>query len=438
MNILSSTLKIKTIIGRLPMLFGVVLITLSMHSMAQKLAITGAQIHTVSSKGVIEQGTVLVEDGKIKQVLESVSVPTGYTQVDASGKVLTPGFVAALTSLGLVEVSLSAGVNDSRVDAHAVSSVGAAYDVQYAINNDSTLIDITRLEGFTSAATGIARTGQLFKGQGGVIDLTKALNSLIKPHAFMSVDVGNGGADANGESRAALWVALNQSLEEASFAQTYDLAPNQAWEGMISRADAKALVAVVQGKIPLLVTANRANDILQALALKERFTDLDLVLVNASDAWRVADNIAAANVPVILNPENNLPGEFDTLGATLANASRLHAAGVNISIGIDTHNVRLAPQHAGNAVANGLPHDVAIAALTLNPAKIYGIDDLLGSIEKGKQADLVIWSGDPLEVTQYAEQVYIKGKEMPMVSRQTLLRDRYLNRDPAKPVTYSK
>lgn len=413
-------------------------VTLTSAAYAEKLAITGAQIHTMSSKGIIEKGTLLIEDGTIKQVLSDVAVPAGYTEIDASGKVVTPGFIGALTNLGLVEVGMSGGVNDARVSAHPVSSVGAAYDVQYAINNDSTLIAITRLEGFTSAVTGLGSTGQMFDGQGAFISLAPSFDSVMKPHAFMHVDLGGGGANKTGESRAALWVAFNQSLDEAEYVTGNPLTPSWEWHGMTSRADANALAKVVSGEMPLLVTANRANDILQVLALKERYSDINLVLVSATDGWRVAQQIADANVPVILNPEYNLPGQFDRLGATMQNAARLHAANVELSIGIETHNARLAPQHAGNAVANGLPHSAALAALTINPARLYGVDDLIGSLEAGKQADVVIWSGDPLEVTEAAEQVFIKGVSMTMESRQTKLRDRYLNRDVSKPAAYSQ
>jgi hypothetical protein len=286
--------------------------------------------------------------------------------------------------------------------------------------------------------TGIASTGQLFDGQGAFISLSTSFNSVLKTGAFMHVDLSSGGADKIGESRAALWVALNQSLDEAEYVAGNPLTPSWEWHGMISRADAKPLVKVINGEMPLLVTANRANDILQVLALKKRYSNIKIVLVSASDGWRVAEQIAAAKVPVILNPEYNLPGQFDQLGATMKNAARLHVANVELTIGIETHNARLAPQHAGNAVANGLPHSAALAALTINPARLYGVDSLVGSLEVGKQADIVIWSGDPLEVTQAAEQVFIKGESMVMESRQTKLRDRYLHRDPNKPAAYSK
>lgn len=427
----------KTLASRIVSLGALLMLLLAAPAHAEKIAITGAKIHTMSIQGIIESGTVLIDNGRITEVRDGVLVPSGFTQIDAQGKVVTPGFIGALTNIGLVEVSMSAGVNDSRVDAVDVSSVGAAYDVQYALNSDSTLIDITRLEGFTSAATGIGSTGQLFDGQGAVISLETSFTALIKPKAFMHVNLGSDGAETVGESRAALWVTLNQSLDEASYVANTPLNPAQQWHGMVSRADAKALVAVITGELPLLVTANRANDILQVLSLKQRYSKIKIVLVGASDGWRVAEQIAAAGVPVILDPQYNLPGHFDQLGATMQNAARLHAANVAVSIGIDTHNVRLAAQQAGNAVANGLPHSAALAALTINPATVYGLDALLGSLEPGKQADIVIWSGDPLEVTHAAEQVFIKGVSMKMQSRQTKLRDRYLNRDPGKPVTYS-
>lgn len=428
----------KIITKTITVLISASLLTLSVASHAEKIAITGAKIHTMSAAGVIDNGTLLLDNGIIQQVLDRESVPSGYREIDAQGKVITPGFIGALTSLGLQEVSLSAGIVDARVDAHPVSAVGAAYDVQFAINPDSTLVPVTRVEGFTHAVTGISRTGQLFNGQGAVISLSGDFNAVVKAQAFMHVDVSENGADTNGESRAAMWVALNQSFDEAVYAADYDLSPSQDWEGMITRADAQALIPVIKGEIPLLITANRATDILQALALKQRYTALNLVLVNAVEGWRVAAQIAAAKVPVILNPENNLPGAFDQIGATLENAARLHKAGVLIAIGMNTHNIRLAPQHAGNAVANGLPHAAGIASLSLNVAKIFGLTDTLGSLEPGKEASLVIWSGDPLEVTEAAEQVFIKGEPMPMTSRQIQLRDRYLNRDVSQPVGYTR
>jgi imidazolonepropionase-like amidohydrolase len=413
-------------------------LSLSASAFAENIAIVGAKIHTVSSAGVIDEGTVLIKDGRIQQVIEGTDVPSGYREIDAKGKVVTPGLIGASTSLGLVEVSSSAGTVDARTESHSISSVGAAFDVQYALNNDSTLIPISRVEGFTSAATGLGGTGKLFLGQGAFITLSSSYNPVMKAKAFMQINVSNSGADSNGGSRAALWVAINQSFDEAKFAKSYTLNPSADWHGLTTMADAKALIPVLDGKMPLVVYANRAADIIQVLALKERYSNLNIILASGMEAWRVADQLAQHKIPVIIDPESNLPGGFDQIGATLENASRLHKAGVTVVVGMNTHNIRLATQHAGNAVANGLPHSAGIAALTINVAKLFGMDEQLGSLEPGKVADLVIWSGDPLEVTEAAEQVFIGGEAIDMTSRQTKLRDRYLNRDTAKPVGYTR
>jgi imidazolonepropionase-like amidohydrolase len=406
--------------------------------LADAIAVTGAKIHTMTSVGIIDEGTVLIKDGKIQQVIEGTSVPAGFTEFDATGKVITPGLIGAYTQLGLEEVSLSAGTVDARADQHPISTVGAAYDTQFAINSDSSIIPISRVEGFTSAASSLSSSEMLFQGQGAIITLDDGFDLVLKPQAFMSIDVSNGGADENGGSRAALWVALNSVFEEAQFARGLDLSPTEDWNGLSTKQDVTALRKVINGDMPLLVSADRASDIQQVVKLKDRFTDLNIVLVSGTDAWRIADKLAQSDIPVILNPEYNLPGGFDQLGATLENAARLHKAGVMVAIGMETHNIRLATQHAGNAVANGLPHSEGLAALTINPAKIFGMDKEIGSLASGKRADLVVWSGDPLEVTQTAEQVFINGKAIEMTSRQIKLRDRYLNRDKAKPVAYTR
>ena len=253
---------------------------------------------------------------------------------------------------------------------------------------------------------------------------------MLKSRAFVSVDVTNSGADRVGGTRAVMWPTLINALTEA---MEFD---GEDWDGMLSKADAEALSHVVAGHIPLLVMADRKADILQVMALKQRFAKLNVVLVNGVEAWRVAEQLAQANIPVIINPEYNLPGGFDRLGATLANAGRLAQAGVDVAIGMETHNIRLATQHAGNAVANGMPYQDGLAALTSNVAKIYGMDKQVGSIKAGMSADVVIWSGDPLEVTEAAEQVFIKGQAIEMRSRQTELRDRYLDLEQARPMSY--
>lgn len=403
---------------------------------AKSIAIVGAKVHTMSSQGIVNNATVLIKDGKIQRVMQGEPALVGYEIIDAKGKVVTPGLIGASTSLGLVDVGFSAGTNDSNSSLTSISKTGAAFDVSYAINPDSSLMAIARIEGVTSAATTMGQTGQLFNGQGALISLADVNDPVIRARAFISTRVGNSGADAVGGSRSVLWVSLEKALAEAKFAIGKSLTPMDDWHGDLSKADIAALLPLVKGEVPLLVDARRAADIRQVIALKQRHPKLNVVITYATEGWRVAKAIADNNIPVILDPEANLPFGFDQLGSTLKNAGRLAKAGVQVSIGMETHNIRLARQHAGNAVANGLKWEQGLAALTINVAKLYGIDDKLGSLEAGKLADVVIWSGDPLEVTEAAERVFIAGEPINMQSRQSKLRDRYLTSESGKPMQY--
>ena len=403
--------------------------TISSAALADKLAIVGGKVFTGSEQGTLENATVLIDDNRIVTVTTSSGVPDGYTTIDASGKYVTPGLVGAYTQLGLVEVSSSAGTVDASVSSSPVSSTGAAFDVSYAVNPDSSLIAISRVEGITSAVSGISRSDSLFHGQGAVITLSGAGDSVLKPRAFTAVNVGNSGADSQGGSRAAIWVMLYEAINEVmQVSNAAQLSPSSQWHGLNSRADVKALKPVVNGTTPLLMFADRAADIRHVIAFKKRFPKIKVVLVKGMEAWRVAEELADANIPVIIDPEFNLPGSFEQLGATLANAKRLEDAGVMVAIGMETHNIRLATQHAGNAVAFGMSWESAMAALTINPASIFGLADQLGILKRGAKADIVVWSGDPLEVTEAPDVVIIDGEVVEMTSRQIKLRDRYQQR----------
>lgn len=403
---------------------------MSASALAQNIAITGGKVITMGEQGTIENGTVLIQDGEIQQVSNgNANIPDDYQVIDASGKTVTPGLIGAFTSLGLVEVSSSAGVVDASVDPTPITNTGAALDVSYAVNPDSSLLGVTRIEGMTAAATGITYTDFLFSGQGAVISLDGD-EPVLKPRAFVTVDVTGSGSDHTGGSRAALWVTIEQALAEADDITALP-GPDAAWHGLNTRADITALKAVLDGDMSLFMKADRAADIRQVIAFKDRHPRVKVVLLHAVEAWRVAEALADAEIPVIIDPEYNLPGNFDQLGATLTNAARLEKAGVTVAIGMDTHNIRLATQHAGNAVASGLSYQAGLASLTKAPAEILGLEDRLGQLAEGYQADVVIWSGDPLEVTEVAEQVIINGKLIKMESRQTRLRDRYVEMEAA-------
>ncbi|WP_262691863.1 amidohydrolase family protein [Kordiimonas aestuarii] len=397
---------------------------------AEDVAITGGTAFTMGGKGKVENATVLIHDGKVQSVTSGGEVPAGYRTVDASGKWVTTGFMASGTNLGLMEVGLSGGINDARAS-DAKNSIGL--EVSYAFNPATTFIPNTRIEGVTRAVTGFSASKDMWRGQSAVIALAGD-NMIVKEHAVLSIDMDEGSAEKNGDSRAALWDMVITKLEESRPGADDDNKDDAKKDKKPKYDSAKAaLDRLFAGEMPLLVEVERKADILNVIKLKERF-GIDVVLTSAAEAWMVADELAAAGIPVVMNPTRNLPEDFDSLGTTGAAAARLHAAGVKVAfLPPDTNNTRLVVQNAGNAVAMGMPWEAAVDAMTVNPAEIFGIADSYGTLEAGKDADVVVWNGDPLELMTSPDAVFIRGEEVPLVSRQTKLRDRYIDlpRSPA-------
>ncbi len=393
---------------------------------AETIAITGGTIQTMGPAGAVANGTVVIVDGRISAVGVGIAIPRESRIIDAKGRVVTPGLFNSLTGLGVVEVSAVEASADSVVKSDRVT---AAFDVADAINPRSTLIAVNRSEGLTRAVVAPTAGSSLIAGQGAVIHLGVASDLLVRARVAMFAFLGERGAELAGGARGAAMLRLREVLQDAA-----DFAANRRAfetgdrrEYSLSRLDLEALVPVVRGELPLVVTAHRASDIVAALRLAKELR-LRLILAGVAEGWEVAGEIAAADVPVLVEPLDNLPSSFERLGATLANAARLRAAGVRVAfMNGDAHNARNVRQSAGNAVANGMSWHDALAALTTVPAAIWGITDRYGSLEPGKDADLVLWDGDPLEVTTFADVVFIRGVEIPMESRQTLLRDRYRN-----------
>jgi imidazolonepropionase-like amidohydrolase len=398
---------------------------------ADTLALTGARIHTAGPAGVIENGTVVIRDGRIDAIGPGLAPPPGARLIDARGRVITPGLYDAHGYLGIVEVSLEPSTVDRH---HAAPSYSAAFEIADAINPRSVLIPINRIEGVTRAvvtpAVGQVPAGQArspVAGLGSIIRLGGPGDFVVARNMALYIQLGESGAAAAGGSRSMALLAFREALEDAR-----DMAANRrAFEAgerraySASRPDLEALADTMRAGRPVVATVHRAADIEAALRLAGEF-GLNLVISGGAEAWIVADALAAAGVPVILDPLENLPRRFESLGATLENAARLHAAGVTVAFStFGSHNARNMRQAAGNAVAHGLPWEAGLAAITANPAKIFGQQDRSGSLAPGKDADLVVWDGDPLEVTTLARQVFIRGSEIPMVSRHTLLRDRY-------------
>ncbi|ANO51245.1 amidohydrolase family protein [Woeseia oceani] len=409
---------------------------LPIHLQAETIAITGARVHTVSDRGTLENATVIIEDGVIAAVGNNLAPPSGATVVDASGKIVTPGLFSAMGQLGLTEVNAVSGTVDFIQRGEQFS---AAFDVADAYNRRSTLIAINRIEGITRAAImptgagGPDEAGQfshIFSGLGAIVQLGDEADSIVRRQAAMVVHLGEGGSSLAGGSRATallqLRQALNDALDYAGHKDDYERGSRRAYA--LSQSDLEALQAVIEGTLPLIVHVDRASDIEVLLSMAAEYR-LQLLIAGGTEAWMVAKQLADAGVGVILDSINNLPGSFDKLNARLDSAALLADAGVPVAFGgssVQNHNARNITQAAGIAVANGLTWETALRALTLTPAEFYGVADRSGSIVAGKDADIVIWADDPLELSSYPEQVYIKGEQIPMQSRQTLLRDRYL------------
>ncbi|SNS24906.1 Imidazolonepropionase [Sphingomonas laterariae] len=396
---------------------------------AETVAITNARLAIGDGSAPIDGGTVVMRDGRIAAAGSGVAVPAGARIVDAQGKWVSPGLVAGFSRLGIIEVD---GVSQTNDASAGRSPFNAALDVAPAVNPRTSAITLNRAEGITRAVVAPESAGSIFAGQGAVIDLGADMDAVTKARAFQFVEFGESGAAQSGGSRAAAIATFRNALAEAR-----DYAAGRRHEdALLPRADAAALVPVVNGQMPLLAHVERGSDILQALALKREFTSLKLVLVGATEAWTVADQVKASGVPVIASALADLPASFEMLAATQSNIGRLKNAGVTVGIGMinddEARQARLIKQYAGNLVAlgkipgaAGLDWGAAFATISSKPAEAIGMGGEFGSLKAGRRADVVIWDGDPLELATSAVAVWIDGVEQPLRTRQDKLRDRY-------------
>lgn len=390
--------------------------------LAQTIAITGGTVYPVSGPK-IENATVLIRDGRIAAVGTNVTVPEGATRIDASGKWVTPGLINGAGQMGLREISSIQETNEATLRGHEIA---AAFNVLEGINPASTLIAVNRIEGVTTTLA--VPNGDLIWGQAALIDL--AGNTIeemrVRSPAAMVADLSEGAKSAGGGSRAGVAQRLRRvfddALEYARRGPTYQRAQNE--ELAASAADLQALLPVLRGQLPLIALANRRSDIETALRIGREYR-LRLIVAGAAEGWMIPDQIAAANVPVLVEPMQNIP-TFDALGIRYENAAVMAKGGVKVALlETATENTRNLRQQAGNAVATGMTWDQALRAVTLTPAEIFGVADRYGSLDVGKVANVVVWSGDPFEFSTGVEHVYIRGKEIPLRSRQTELLERY-------------
>lgn len=399
---------------------------------AETIAITGGTVAIGDGSAPIRGGTVVIANGRVVGAGAAVAAPPGAKLIDASGKWVSAGIIAGVSTLGIMEGYGMPEVNDASAGR---SPFSAAIDIAPAINPTGQRIAIERSAGVTRAFVLPGTGNTMFAGQGAVIDLGADFEPVTRPRAFQYVELGENGAGPGGGSRPAAHVLLRAALAAAANPAAIEIAGK---DSLITRQDAEALAPVVRGAIPLLAHVERVTDIKAALALKLQYPALKLVLVGAAEGWMIADQIAAARVPVIAAALVDLPENFETLAATQSNVGRLTRAGVTVAIsnsGISEgpYESYLA-QYAGNLVAlasvpgaQGLDWGAAFATITSKPAAAIGMEGEIGSLRPGRRADVVIWDGDPLEVSSAPEAIFIDGVAQPMRSRQTRLRDRYLD-----------
>lgn len=412
--------------NRAAIIFATILLA-STGSSAETVAIVHAKAWTLTADVPLDDATIVLTDGRVVSAVAGGPAPAGARIMDASGKTVTPGLMHGATQIGLVEVHAASETIDYSAKKDAP---GAGFDVQYAINPNSALIRLARADGLTRAVSYPGDSGTPpFAGMGVLLRLVENGEILERPQVGMFVNIGNQSATSTVGSRAAQWQMLRTALDTAK-AGPVEPEPAAATAKPAPRTpDALALERVINRKVPLAILTNRESDIRQAVKLANDY-GIRVVIIGGAESWRVAAELAAAKIPVILNPMANLPLSFDEIGSRLDNAALLQKSGVTVAMSLGSvqgYNAGSSLREgAGIAVANGLPYIDGLRSIILAPAQIWGIDDHQGTIAPEKDGDLVIWDGDPLEPRSLPVAVFVQGKEVSLATHQSELRDRYL------------
>src|SRR5438270_1382699 len=398
---------------------------------AQTVAITGGKVYPVSGPA-IENGTVIISNGKISAVGANLPIPAGAQRIDATGKIVTPGFVNSSTQLGVQEIAAVSNTQDA--SARGRDNIAAAFTVWEGLNPNSVLLAPARKDGITSFV--IIPTGGLVAGQAALVDVVPGTTTdmIISAPVAMGATIGDPQSAGLG-SRGELIVKLRELLEDTKYFQAhrdaFDRAQTRPFSA--SRLDLQAMIPVVEGRLPLLVTVDRESDIDASLRMARDY-NIKLIIGGGAEAWMMADKLAAARVPVLTGAMNNIPEDFASLGQRQENAALLRKAGAQVALignagggDEETFSVRSLKLEAGNAVAYGLAWDNALRAVTLTPAEVFGVADRVGSLQAGREGNVVVWSGDPFEFTTRVEHVFVRGREYRDKTRQDLLMERYRN-----------
>ena len=395
---------------------------------AQVTALTGATVHPVSG-AAIENGTVLIENGRIRSVGSGLEIPAGAERIDISGKHVYPGFVHPLSALGLTEIESVAGTVDSR----EMGQINAALRVEVAFNHDSALLPVNVAGGILT--THSVPGGGMVRGSSAVMAMAgwSWEDMVIKAPAGMHINFPAGAAsDSDNEDLG----KIDDLLEAARHWHRAERASRDGNAARPARNDQlQALGPLLSGDVPLFLYAGKEKEIIAALDWAKDQQFEQLILVTGADAQYVTERLATDKVAVILNGVYSMPTRrWEPYDMVYAAAGRLFEAGVKFAIGdggggFAATNARNLPFHAGSSAAFGLPKDAALKSVTLWPAEILGVGDQLGSLEAGKRATLMVTNGDPLEVMTGIERVWIDGEEYDLGrNKQRQLFERYRDR----------
>ncbi|MFY8328317.1 amidohydrolase family protein [Pseudoalteromonas sp. ZZD1] len=389
---------------------------------AESLAIINATVHTSTEQGVLQGASIIIDEGKITAI--NPAKVEADTIVDAKGQIVTAGFIGSMNQLGLVEVGAVAGSRDAGDD-----KAGIDFDPSLAFNPRSSLIPYARKGGITRDVVTPHGGDSIFAGLASVVDLSGEFDSVKQTQVALVVHLGEKRKGSRAMSLKTLVDKLTEHQQKSAKKDKKDDATPSTEHSVLSK--------VLAGDMPLLVSASRASDIIELIKLKQQFS-LNLVIAGAQDAVVVKQQLAEAQVPVIVSSMDNLPGSFDSLHASLSNAGELEKAGVKVLLAIagdGSHNVYQLRFDAGNAVSYGMTQQGALKAITANVADVFGIN--AGRVAVGTAADLVMWNDDPFELNSHVTKMFINGEEVSTESRQDKLRNRYMT-DSEMPRAYTK